>query len=326
MRVAVQGDGIAARCCARLLVAGGLDVTTERRGRATIPVILIGSTTQKLFRETFEREDLFDDLPAITRRVVAWGPGSEARALPHSAVVVSEQYLLDQLPVEDGGGGGAQWTVYGSRPLPAVCVERHFGARNANAFPVRMREGVDAGACWIESLENGWVFLLPAGKVAGWLLAVGEIGESPLAGSRLVANQIAGIAGEALAFPAHPRVAWPLCGEGWLACGTGALAFDPLGGDGSGNAIRESILAAAVLRSVARGEECGDLLGHYRSRILGGFLRHLEICLTFYETGGGTAWWRAQAQAIREGLEWGRGQWEGEQAKFRLQGFDLERI
>ena len=67
-------------------------------------------------------------------------------------------------------------------------------------------------------------------------------------------------------FPAHPRVAWSLAGSHWLACGTAALAFDPLCGDGTGHAIREAILAAAVLRAIQRGANVDELLNHYIRR------------------------------------------------------------
>jgi hypothetical protein len=92
------------------------------------------------------------------------------------------------------------------------------------------------------------------GDHTGWLLAVGDRGETLLAGSRMVSGQIAEITGEPAEFPAHPRIVWPLCGPGWLACGTGALSFDPLCGVGSGHAVREAILAAAVLRPFTRAE------------------------------------------------------------------------
>ena len=41
-----------------------------------------------------------------------------------------------------------------------------------------------------------------------------------------------------------------MCGPGWLSCGTAALSFDPICGDGTGHAVREGILAAAVIFAV----------------------------------------------------------------------------
>jgi hypothetical protein len=330
MHVTVRGDGVAARCCIRLLGRAGLSVALQSPARPKLPAIMIGATTQKLFRDVFERDDLFDRLLPVASRVVAWGPGASPRVLPHSAVVVSEQELLWRLngsaAVEDDAEQPS-WLVAASRPLPDACIEQHFGARTATAVPVRFRAGADRSACWIESLENGWAFLIPAQDDKGWLLAVGDAGHAPLADSRLVSAQIAEITGEPAVFPSHPRIAWPLCGPGWLACGTGALAFDPLCGDGSGHAVREAILAAAVLRSIDIGEECEELLAHYRSRLLAGFMRHLETCEDFYRTGGSTPWWQTQVQAARDGLNWCAGELRSvSRVQYQLLGFDLERV
>jgi hypothetical protein len=304
-------------------------VSQQCPDRPKLPAILIGATTQKLFRETFGREDLFEGQPVITRRVVAWGT-TETQELPHSAVVMSELELLGKLErpsgVEDSSGV-AGWLVAASRPLPDDCAECHFGARSAKAVAVRLREQADRSACWIESLENGWAFLIPGGRDRGWLLAVGDHGDLRFAGSRLVGAQIAEQIGEPATFPAHPRIAWPVCGSGWLACGTGALAFDPLCGDGSGHAVREGILAAAVLRAIHGGGSNEELLQHYSSRLLGGFLRHLATCETFYRTGGSSPWWRQQLEAVRDGLNWRpRESGPPSRARYRLRGFDLEPV
>jgi hypothetical protein len=328
MNITVRGDGVAARCCARLLEGGSFQVTLQCPPRRKVPAIMIGSTTQRLFRDTFGRDDLFEGMPAIARRVVAWGPGADPLVLAHSAVVVNELDLLERLPpsVETAGSEPAAWTIVASPPLPEACVEQHFGSRTARAVAVRLREDVDRSACWVESLENGWLFLIPDARETGWLLAVGDLGE-PLGDGRLVSRQIAEIAGEYAEFPCHPRISWPLCGPGWLACGTGALAFDPLCGDGSGNAVREAILAAAVLRCIQRGGDQEALLSHYRSRLLAGFQRHLEVCESFYRTGGSTPWWQAQLQSVRAGREWcARELGSGPSTQYQLRGFDLERV
>jgi hypothetical protein len=179
----------------------------------------------------------------------------------------------------------------------------------------------------VESTESGWLFLIPGRNGNGWLLEVGAPGESLRMGSRLVSLQTAEAIGESGEFPAHPRIAWPLCGPGWLACGAAALSFDPLCGDGSGNAIREAILASAVLRAIQRGGDAAALLAHYRGRLLGGFQRHLEICEGFYRTGGTSAWWEAQYQAVLAGREWCARELAGSAiGRYQLRGFDLELV
>ena len=254
---------------------------------------MLSQSTQALIGDVFQRDDLFEGLPRIENRIVAWGPNSKPVALPHSSVLVSEQDLSARLlpgPLSDGQerDAEAEWIVLASRPLPPSAIEHHFGTRIAVALAVEMKDESDASACWIESLEAGWLFLTP-----GWLLAVGGTPESLLAQSRVVAAQIHEPRSTPREFPAYPRIADPLCGPGWLACGTAALAFDPLCGDGVGNAIREAILAAAVLRAIAEGANIDSVLAHYRGRLLAGFTRHLELCRQFYVAGNSGPWWDA---------------------------------
>ena len=247
---------------------------------------MIGATTQGLFRDTFGQGDLFRGLPAITRRVVAWGPGSDVLTLPHSAVIAGEQDLLERVPppTECAGTTDADWTIVASRPIPEGCSEQHFGSRTARAVPVRLRDDADRLACCVESMESGWLFLIPCANDGGWLLEVGAPGEMLLPGSRLVSRQIAETAGEPVVFPAYPRIAWPLCGPGWLACGAGCPVLrsavrrrkrkrNPGGHSGCRRPARDS----------ARGRR-GRLLAHYRWRLLAGFQRHLEVCEGFYQS------------------------------------------
>jgi hypothetical protein len=224
--------------------------------------------------------------------------------------------------------------VYASRPLPESAVERHFGSRHASAVAVELKTP-EASACWIESLESGWLFLIP-----GWLIAVGGAPETLLAESRLVADQIRGASHKTAEFPAYPRIADPLCDPlrdplcdslrdppstpAWLACGSAAMAFDPICGDGTGNAVREAILAAAVIRAAARGQPVDGLLAHYRSRLMAGFRRHLELSLDFYRAGHGGPWWEREIQALARGVAWCGGQLAAQPAfRYRLEGFDL---
>ena len=145
----------------------------------------------------------------------------------------------------------------------------------------------DQSACWIESVDSGWLFLLPRGEnEAATLIAVGEMPGALLGQSRIIAGLIGALEGPAAEFPAYPRIAVPLCGDGWLACGAAAIGFDPLCGEGTGNAARQAYLATAIIAAVRKGEPVEDLLAHYTSRQMHGFLRHLQICLGFYQSAG----------------------------------------
>lgn len=326
----IRGEGVAAFACAHLLRRAGVHVVTETADRSAFPVIMVGEATQALFRDVFEQAGLFDGLRRIGRRIVAWGPDAARAELPHSAVVVSEGVLLDRLRThaaftESKHDTKPQWAIIASRPLPESSVEHHFGSRIAAAQAVNLKDDCDPSACWIESLETGWLFLIPDAGATGWLLSVGDTPESQLARSRLVAEQIQGTSGAAAAFPAYPRFAWPLCGPGWLACGTAALAVDPLCGDGTGYAIREAILASAVVRAAGNGANVDAIVAHYRTRLLMAFQRHLEACHRFYETGGSGPWWKGELDLLRRGLEWCRLERSRDvKFQYQLRGFELQ--
>jgi len=94
----------------------------------------------------------------------------------------------------------------------------------------------------------------------------------------------------------------------------------------TGNAVREAILASAVIRAAAEGAEVPPLLAHYRARLTYGFRRHLEACRQFYARGGSRSWWKKEAAALEHGLEWCDRTVDGApSSRYRLNGFVLER-
>jgi hypothetical protein len=293
---------------------------------------MLSASTQALFRDVLELRDAFSSLPRVQKRVVKWGPRSEPVALPHSAVIVSEQFLLEMaqpklFQANPSSDDGADWTIISSRPLPESVIECGFGSRTATVAPVQLEKGSDSTTCWIESLEDGWLFLMPDTPGSGWLISVGGQLNAHLEGSRMIAGQVRELGSPTREFPAYPRIAWPLCGKHWLACGTGALAFDPLCGDGTGHAIREAILASAVVRAAAKGTNVNALMAHYQARLVAGFKRHLAVCHQFYESGGVEPWWDSELKSVKNGLTWCDHQLDSAgEFRYRLRGLELEQI
>jgi len=330
MKVIVRGNSVAAWCCARILQEAGMKPALELTGRSRLPAIMLSENALSLIRDVFGQPALFRTAPRITRRIVKWGPDAEPRALDHEAIVVSEQELLAGL--QQGidlpdPGERADFTIYASRPLPGETVEHTFGSRIASAIGVQLKDAADSSSCWIESLEEGWLFLIPTAVDSAWLLSVGCPPESILDRSRVIAERIASMDGAAGAFPASPRILSPLCGPGWLACGTAGMAFDPICGDGTAHAIREAILAAAVVQAIAGGGNEASLLSHYESRLTVGFQRHLASCVDFYRSGGSGTWWDHELDALYRGLQWCSARME-HRGKFRYQliGFELKEV
>jgi hypothetical protein len=327
----VRGDGIAALCCSRLLGQAGFRVTLEGPARPRVPAVLLSEGTQKLFQDVFDRTDLFEGLTRVRRRIVAWGPDAKPIVLPHSALVISEQELLDRIRQPEMSESNADpereagWEILAATPSGDY-KEHHFGSRFASVAAVKLKPSSPSDACWIESVDNGWLFLLPGGDGA-WLLSVGNPVDSPLARSRLIADQILEIRPKKGGFASHPRIAQSLCARGWFACGSAALGFDPLCGDGAGHAIREAILACAAVRAIIDGATVDPVLAHYRSRLVAGFQRHLRLCEEFYRSGGQGLWWEEQLAATLHGVEWCQSLHDGAaKPRYRLNGFSIESI
>jgi hypothetical protein len=265
---------------------------------------MLSDAAVALIESVFERQNLFASAPRIRKRIVVWGPNAKPALLDHSAIAISEEQLLKALgnpPAPPNNFAEPDFTIRAAGDL--AC--RKFGSRSATASPIALQPEAEPDACKIESLDSGWLFTIPAGGGKAWLLSVGPPG-----------------AGTPAAFPVMPRIAESLTGPSWLACGSAAMAFDPICGDGTAHAIREAILAAAVIKAIANGGDAASLRAHYEARLTAGFARHLANCLPFYTAAASGPWWQNEANALREGLAWCEDRIPPFQ--YRLNGFDLE--
>lgn len=302
LTVAIHGDGIAANGCAHLLARAGVSTTRTPGDRAPVPAILLSDTALALLRSVFERPGLFADRPRVTHRVVAWGTSEPVR-LPHGGVVLSEGDLDTALGAPSDAAGPAAMSIHTAPPFPAGEI-RSFGSRSTVAARVGLRHAEDGSACWIEAVEAGWLFLIPSGPVSAWLLAVGGSAESLLGRSRHIAPRIDGLGKTSSAFETSPRLLTALAGPDWLACGSAAIAFDPICGDGTAQAVREAILASAVIGAMGEGGDRDALRVHFESMMIAAMRRHLRLCAQFYASGGEGEWWRAQLAGLAEGFDW----------------------
>jgi len=202
----------------------------------------------------------------------------------------------------------------------------NFGTRMAVVYEAELVEGADSDTCWVESLERGWLFLLPKGGGLGSLIAVGDPVEQLLESSQLAGPQVRKLGKRVVEFAAYPRILSKLCGDGWLACGTAAMSFDPLCGEGAGNAAREAILACAAVEAIFRGEPRKEVLAEYSLRLTLGFLRHLENCREFYSGRVGNQFWSSELELVEKGVAWAKSRLAAApNSRFRLVGFALER-
>lgn len=324
--VAISGGGIAAECCAHLLGRAGFATARTAGGRASVPAILLSDAALALLRDVFERPDLFADRPRITHRVVAWGAG-EPVTLPHGAIVLSgselEVALGGALGAPPGAAAQAGMTIHAAPPFPAGAL-RSFGSRRAIAAQVRLVHEADRSACWIEAVEEGWLFLIPSAPPSAWLLAVGAPLGTLIGQSRHIAPRVELLGETSSAFDTCPRLLTALQGPDWLACGSAAIAFDPICGDGTAQAVREAIMACAVIGAMREGGDQEALRIHFESMMLGAMRRHLRLCAQFYASGGQGQWWRAQLADLAEGFDWCTARLaKAPEPRYELHGFRL---
>lgn len=302
LTVAIHGEGIAANCCAHLLARAGFATSRSAAGRTPVPAILLSDAALALLRNVFERPDLFADRPRITHRVVAWGSNEPVR-VPHGAIVLSESDLDAALGGPPGAGGQAAMTIHAAPPFPSGDL-RTFGSRRTVAAQVRLVHASDRSVCWIEAVAEGWLFLIPSGSASAWLLSVGASAETLVGQSRHISPRIEQIGAPSPPFETSPRMLATLQGPDWLACGSAAVAFDPICGDGTAQAVREAILACAVVGAIREGGDRDALRLHFESMIIGAMRRHLRLCAQFYASGGEGEWWRTQLAGLAEGFDW----------------------
>jgi hypothetical protein len=333
VRVLIEGSGVAATCCAALLRAQGIKAfRRERTSAGSGPVLLLNSQTQRLLADVFgDPANLFVGCPIIRKRVVLWKPGAEVAEFAHDGIVADEGLLLqrlsqraeaDHLPFpEDQTPDYFIHAAPDSDRSPVM----HFGTRIATAGHVRLLPSAEAGACWVEALPEGWLFLLPRGDGDASLISVGAPARDLLESSRLVVDQLESFAPASREFAAYPKIAEHLIGPSWLSCGNAAIAFDPICGEGVGHAVRESILACAALQRVAESNEDEAPLEYYASRLLIGFLRHLETCRTFYTLASQGSWWMTELSHIERGIVWTQNRIASLPGpRYRLSGFKLQ--
>ncbi len=298
--------------CHALLLRAGWASWRAGAARPKVPIVLLNGQSQHLLVDLFGRADVIEGWFPIERRIVRWG--GQTVDLPHAALAVDEGALLSRLGDIAASEDTGDYTIYSGKPLPDVA----YGNRRAEAAAFLLNPGAARHACWIEAVEQGWLFGVGASEQQGWVLAVGGSIEELLDQSTLMKTVVGELLAGRSSFVSHPRIAEQLTGERWLACGGAAMGFDPICGEGTGHALREAILASAVLRAHAGGEPWAALAREYEARLQSGFARHLEQCRQLYASGGDSAWWKAQLAELRQPSVVAP-----PQGRYRLVGFDL---
>ena len=315
---------MAAACCYSLLTFQGTPVHWSSSRRVPVPAIMLSDAALALLRDCLGQPNLFADNRRITRRIVVWG-GPDPVALPHAAAMLGAGDLDFPPPPEDGSPAASAFTIH-TAAVPNSKAQLHFGDRAGEVVPVDLLHPEDSDACWIEATGAGWLFMIPCAADSGWLLAIGAPVDELMGQSKHLTERVRFTASQAVQFDTTPRMQLPMAQQSWLACGSPSMAFDPICGDGTATAAKQAILASAVAQAMLEGEHAEELAGHYQAMMVASMRRHLRLCAEFYASGGDSAWWHSQQQALAEGFAQCSALLEREPApRFALDGYRLVR-
>jgi len=315
-RAHVLGSGVTALSVASLLARQHFAVTRERTSSNRGPVVVLNPVTVDLLAH------LFDGVPTalagahpIRFRSVRWGVDASAVTVPAPALVVPEERLVEALSKrapnrtdESATAPYDTWYVCARGRGSPRTSRRRFGQRRILAAEFTLC-GPDAVSV-LENTCSGWVFMAPTGpRRAVVQAAVPE--ESPhserglldlVAETQDIAARIGEVLSDVTVADGSPSLAPWLVVPGAIAVGDEAVSFDPLNGDGVGQALRASILASAVLAAIAAGQEIQTCLTHYRSRLIAALARHLRGCERYYRTAAFSQAWAPQLADTAEGI------------------------
>lgn len=195
----------------------------------------------------------------------------------------------------------------GGRSAPAA---RRFGAvvraedRLVCSF-VYGRDGGEGarGITYVEAVEDGWWYSAPMPD-ARRVLAFHTDADLPVARAALLSHvprelgellEDAGfVADDASSFvAAHSAFLDPCAGDGYLAAGDAAIAFDPLSSQGLLNALFTGLAAAEAADAHLRGD--ADALARYKDTIAGiyaAYREHLQLYYGMERRWSGAPFWQ----------------------------------
>jgi 2-polyprenyl-6-methoxyphenol hydroxylase-like FAD-dependent oxidoreductase len=338
-RVVVDGAGVAGLTCARLLADRGWNVVVVERGRGPAPTIVLNQLTLMLLGELWGHHHLLDGAHPLTERRIRWGDGSPMGRVQQVSAAVDGQRLVNQLrlrllhtsrgrvqilerplaaPAADQSRNGPAWVIDATGRGSTMAGPNHrppwfrsFGRRVILAADVALRNAADSHVCWMETVPNGWVFLAPLGHGQGLLQAM--VAERPadqalalsdaMASTACIHGLVEGLASPVATFDAAPRLREPIGEAGWLSVGEAAMRLDPISGYGVAYAIREAILATAVIDTAGAAASSQGYLSHYQHRLRDAFIGHLDACIGLYGAGLASPTWNQEIKPMRQAVE-----------------------
>jgi hypothetical protein len=304
----VGGSGLSAAACHVLLQRFGWNTSgdgmTERD--SSVPFLVVNAATWRLIADIFGRVP--PSACVTARRVVAGSHLPEVFAIAEQHYVVRNSALqifgepwlrsagaADQSIETRPEGGSSAWISSGRRVA--------WFSRAHSELPEAARSLI------FEFVGGGWVFWAPTGDNTGFVQFVlpdtqpGADACRYLWRSTRLARRAITVEDEwlARAIPCAARVRRHIIDNLTTRCGSAAMRWDPIAGDGTGAALRSSILACAALRfAAAHPTEREAVWRHYGARLTRAFQGHMNACGRYYAEARLSAGWDLEMIAIRQ--------------------------
>jgi hypothetical protein len=308
-RVRIEGAGPAACAAIIALRQGGFPIDLRMAADGPIsPPLVINEGTIALLGDLCGGSGLFARAHQLRRRIVCWGDGPPTVMMEPAVSIPGAQFRQALLEIATARLGAdyrveraptaanhieAGWTLCAAATAaPAGSRIERYGGRVMLCAEVGLSSAAEADTCWIEAGARGWVFLAPLGPRRGVVQAA--LPQAPENNDATALAEIVGAMPRIAALVAEiespvqvhriaPAVRHPLAGDNWMALGSTAMTLDPICGDGTGQALRSGLLAAATVTAVADGGDRRALVAHFTRRLLRSFGAHLAACSRFYD-------------------------------------------
>lgn len=335
----IIGSGVAGLTCAYLLARQGWEIEIYKSSSRISPTLVLNDITCDLLQDIWQLEDKFwQNFYVLDRRRIRWGMEASVLNIEQLSMVINGNCLvkllekrllqvykqgvylnesppkLDQANIFDFGH---DWVVDAGGRKSAIAQnlgkgKRHmFGRRCILSTEVKLSKGSHQTACWMETVADGWMFLVPLGEHRGLLQYMVPIVREEASqmlmhsveASQTIKSLVDSFLSSIAVFPAFPQMLSSLCSHQWIAVGDAAISFDPISGDGTGYAIRGAILATSVMNSIAfQNLANNQYLHHYTQRLQSTFVSHLKQCLKYYSAAFSSSTWKAETKPIQDFL------------------------
>lgn len=170
-----------------------------------------------------------------------------------------------------------------------------FGTRRTLSTQISNTSRNLKRTCVLLSLQDIWIFIFPYNETQLVLqIMTTEISDSILnkAATHIQTyfpeiNNVPLDRKSYNIFPSFPWIGGSFQSMNKIFVGNSIVSYDPLCGDGLGNALRSALLATAIASSTDSDEIKKDMFEYYKQRVTLNFINHINTCLKFYSISNG---------------------------------------